>query len=60
MVPLDDIQVDVRQNYVDTPVANINKRMKTLYNKYLDLVNLKWQHCNGSKWTWETEDEKRE
>ncbi|KAJ9561265.1 LOW QUALITY PROTEIN: hypothetical protein OSB04_006425 [Centaurea solstitialis] len=58
-VPLDDIQVDESLNYVERPVAVLERKMKRLRNKEVEIVKGQWQHRQGSKWTWEPEAEMR-
>ena len=60
MVPLEDIQVDNSLNYIERPVAILDRKSKNLRNKKVELVKVQWQHHKGSEWTWETEDEMRE
>ena len=38
MVPLDDIQVDERLNYVERPVVILERKKKVLQNKETPLV----------------------
>ena len=59
IVPLEDIQLDERLNYVERPIAIIEKKIKTLRNKTIGLVKVQWQHRKGSEWTWEPEEEMR-
>ena len=40
VVPLEDIQVDGRLNYVERPVAILDQKMKTLRNKFVQLVKV--------------------
>lgn len=42
IVPLDDTQVDECLNYVEQPVAILDRKMKALHNKVMDLVKVKW------------------
>ena len=60
VVSLDDIQVDERLNYVERPVAILEKKKKILRNKEIPLVKVQWEHRRGSEWTWELEAEIRE
>ena len=55
-----DIQVDERLNYVERPVAILERTMKVLWNKEIPLVKVQWEHRRGSEWTWEPEAEMRE
>lgn len=56
-IPIDDIQVDERLNYVERPIAILERKTKSLRNKEIGLVKVQWQHRKGSEWTWEPEDE---
>ena len=60
VVSLDDIQVDERLNYVERPVAILERKKKILRNKEIPLVKVQWEHRKGSEWTWEPEAEMRE
>ncbi|KAI3778451.1 hypothetical protein L2E82_07749 [Cichorium intybus] len=59
VVPLEDIQIDERLNYVEQPVAILDRETKTLRNKTINLVKVQWRHRRGSEWTWEPEEEMR-
>ncbi|KAJ9539090.1 hypothetical protein OSB04_031823 [Centaurea solstitialis] len=59
-IPLDDIQVDEGLNYVERPVAVIDRKVKRLRSKEIRIVKVQWQHRKGSEWTWEPEAEMRE
>ncbi|KAJ9541425.1 hypothetical protein OSB04_027931 [Centaurea solstitialis] len=59
-VPLDDIQVDESLNYVEKPIAVIERKVKQLRNKEIGIVKVQWQHRKGSEWTWEPEAEMRD
>ena len=41
-------------------MAIMDRKVKTLMNKVVNLVKVQWQHRKGSKWTWEPEFEMRE
>ena len=53
-------QVDDRLNYIKRPVAIVNRKMKTLWNKVVELVKVQQQRRKGSDWTWEPHEEMRE
>ncbi|KAJ9547279.1 hypothetical protein OSB04_019822 [Centaurea solstitialis] len=59
-IPLDDIQVDESLNYVERPVAVIDRKVKRLRRREIPIVKVQWQHRKGSEWTWEPEAEMRE
>ncbi|KAJ9544114.1 hypothetical protein OSB04_023821, partial [Centaurea solstitialis] len=52
-VPMDDILVDESLNYVEKPVAVLERKVKQLQNKEIGIVKVQWQHWKGSEWTWE-------
>ncbi|KAJ9556778.1 hypothetical protein OSB04_011392 [Centaurea solstitialis] len=58
-VPIDDIQVDERLNYIERPKAILERKTKSLRNKEIGLVKVQWEHRKGSEWTWELEAEMR-
>ena len=60
VVPLEDIQVDVSLNYVERPVANMDRKVKVLRNKEVPLVQVQWPHRSSSKLTWALEYKIRE
>lgn len=47
-VPLEDIQVDSSLNYIEIPVAILDRKTKTLRNKVVQLVKVQRQHRKGS------------
>ena len=60
VVPLEDIQIDERLNYVEKPIAIMDRETKTLRNgKTVHSVKVQWQHRKGSEMTWEPEEEMR-
>ena len=44
VISLDDIQLDGSLNYVERPVAILDKKTKKLQNKEVKLVKVQWQH----------------
>ncbi|KAJ9543938.1 hypothetical protein OSB04_023645 [Centaurea solstitialis] len=58
-VPIDDIQVDERLNYAKKPIAILERKTKTLRNKEIEIVKVRWENRKGSEWTWEPEVEMR-
>ncbi|KAK1435339.1 hypothetical protein QVD17_01100 [Tagetes erecta] len=58
-VPLNDIEVDDKLNYVEEPVRIIDRKVKQLRNKVINQVKVQWKHRKGSDATWESEDEMR-
>ncbi|KAD4586245.1 hypothetical protein E3N88_23846 [Mikania micrantha] len=56
-VPLNDIEVDEKLNYIEESVAILDTKEKQLRNKTIRQVKVQWKHRKGSEATWETEDE---
>ncbi|KAD7479605.1 hypothetical protein E3N88_02741 [Mikania micrantha] len=56
-VPLEDIEVDEKLNYVEKPVEILDHKVKLLRNKTIDQVKVRWKHRKGSENTWELADE---
>lgn len=59
VIPLEDIQIDERLNYVEKLIAITDRKTRTSRNKVVNLVKVQWQHRKGSEWTWEPEVEMR-
>ncbi|XP_022024032.1 uncharacterized protein LOC110924317 [Helianthus annuus] len=59
-VPLDDIELDEKLNYVERPIAIKDSKVTHLRKKTIKQVLVQWQHWKGSDLTWELEDEMRE
>ena len=60
VVPLDDIRVDERLNYIERPVVIMERKMRVLCNTEIPFVKVQWQQWRGSEWIWELEAEMRE
>ena len=59
IISLDNVQVDESLNYVEKPIAILDRKTKALLNKAGQCVKVQRQHRRGSKWTCESEDETR-
>ncbi|KAI3776026.1 hypothetical protein L1987_45786 [Smallanthus sonchifolius] len=59
-VPLTTIEVDNSLNYIEEPMAILDRKEKRLRNKTIQLVKVQWKHRRGSEATWETETEMRD
>ncbi|KAK9048737.1 hypothetical protein SSX86_002848 [Deinandra increscens subsp. villosa] len=59
-VPLEDIVVDDKLNYVERPIAIRDRKVKKLRNKEVNQVMVQWEHRKGSNLTWESEEEMRQ
>ena len=58
-VPYEDLDIDNKLNYVEKPVAILDRKMKQLRNKKLNQVKVQWKNRKGSDATWESKDEMR-
>ncbi|KAI3824164.1 hypothetical protein L1987_05613 [Smallanthus sonchifolius] len=56
-VPIDDIKVDEKLNYVEEPISILDRKVKCLRNKEISQVLVKWKHRKGAETTWESEEE---
>ncbi|KAK1424318.1 hypothetical protein QVD17_19645 [Tagetes erecta] len=56
-VPLDEIEIDSKLNYVARPITILDRKVKNLINKYVVQVKVKWEHRKGSDTTWESKEE---
>ena len=59
-IPLEDIQVDDNLNYIERLVAILDRKMKDLRYKRVELVKVQWGHRKGYEWTWERKEEMKE
>ncbi|KAI3773906.1 hypothetical protein L1987_48445 [Smallanthus sonchifolius] len=58
-IPYEEIEVDNSLNYVEEPIAILDRAEKRLRNKSIPLVKIQWKHRKVSEATWEKEDEMR-
>ena len=58
-IPLDDIELDEKLNYIEEPIAILDRKEKILRNKVIRQVKVQWRHRRGSEATWEPESEMR-
>ena len=58
-VPLDEIQVDDKLNFVDRPVEIVDRETKKLKKTRYTIVKVRWQSRRGPEFTWEREDQMR-
>ena len=60
VIPVEDIQIDEHLNYVEKPIAVVDRKSKTLRSgRTVHTVKVQWKHRKGSECTWEPEDEMR-
>ncbi|GKD76053.1 putative reverse transcriptase domain-containing protein [Tanacetum coccineum] len=55
-VPLDEIQVDVKLNFVKEPMEILERDFKKLKRSRIAIVKVRWNSKRGPEFTWERED----
>ncbi|GJZ79934.1 hypothetical protein Tco_0644771, partial [Tanacetum coccineum] len=58
-VPLDEIQVDAKLNFVEEPMEILEREFKKLKWSRIAIVNVWWNSKRGPEFTWEHEDQMR-
>ncbi|GKC16429.1 putative reverse transcriptase domain-containing protein [Tanacetum coccineum] len=58
-VPLDEIQVDAKLNFVEEPLEILEREFKKLKRSRIAIVKVRWNSNRGPEFTWELEDQLR-
>nr|GEY32473.1 putative reverse transcriptase domain-containing protein [Tanacetum cinerariifolium] len=56
-VPLDEIRVDAKLNFVEEPVEILEREFKKLKRSRIVIVKVRWNSKCGPEFTWEREDQ---
>ncbi|GJV83982.1 putative reverse transcriptase domain-containing protein [Tanacetum coccineum] len=56
-VPLDEIQVDAKLNFVEEPVEILEREFKKLKRSRIAIIKVRWNSKRGPEFTWEREDQ---
>ncbi|GJZ19940.1 putative reverse transcriptase domain-containing protein [Tanacetum coccineum] len=56
-VPLDEIRVDAKLNFVEEPVEILEKEFKKLKRSRIAIVKVRWNSKRGPEFTWERKDQ---
>ncbi|GKB97438.1 hypothetical protein Tco_0983575 [Tanacetum coccineum] len=56
VMPLEEIQVDDKLQFVEEPVEIMEREIKRLKRSRIPLVKVRWNSRSGPKFTWERED----
>ncbi|GJY89414.1 putative reverse transcriptase domain-containing protein [Tanacetum coccineum] len=56
-VPLDEIQVDAKLNFVEEPVEILEREFKKLKHSRISIVKVQWNSKHGPEFTWERKDQ---
>nr|GEY25964.1 putative reverse transcriptase domain-containing protein [Tanacetum cinerariifolium] len=55
-VPLDEIRVDAKLNFMEEPVRILDREFRKLKRGRIAIVKVRWNSKHGSEFTWERED----
>lgn len=58
-IPYKELEIDDKLNYIEKPVAILDKKVKRLRSKDINQVKIQWKNRKGSDATWESEEEMR-
>ncbi|GJZ33019.1 putative reverse transcriptase domain-containing protein [Tanacetum coccineum] len=57
VIPLEEIQLDDKLNFVEEPVEIMNGEVKQLKRSRIPIVKVRWDARRGPEYTWECEDQ---
>ncbi|GJU35080.1 putative reverse transcriptase domain-containing protein [Tanacetum coccineum] len=52
-IPLEEVQVDAKLNYVEEPVEILEREIKKLKQSRISIVKVRWNSKRGPEFTWE-------
>ncbi|GKA62632.1 hypothetical protein Tco_0762151 [Tanacetum coccineum] len=56
-IPLDEIQVGDKLNFIEEPVEIMDRNVKRLKQSRIPIVKVRWNYKRGPEFTWEREDQ---
>ncbi|GKA02612.1 putative reverse transcriptase domain-containing protein [Tanacetum coccineum] len=56
-IPLDEIHVDDKHNFIEVPIEIIDREFKRLKQSRIPIVKVYWNSRRGPEYTWEREDQ---
>ncbi|GJU98391.1 hypothetical protein Tco_1327662 [Tanacetum coccineum] len=56
-VPLDEIRVDAKLNFMEEPMEILEREFKKLKRSMIAIVKVRWNSKRGPEFTWEREDQ---
>ncbi|GJR70968.1 hypothetical protein Tco_0017033, partial [Tanacetum coccineum] len=56
-IPLDEIQIDDKLNFIEEPVEIMDREVKWLKKSRIPIVKVRWNSRRGPEFTWEREDQ---
>ncbi|GJY20236.1 hypothetical protein Tco_0392802 [Tanacetum coccineum] len=60
VIPLEEIQLDDKLNFVEEPVEIMDREVKQLKQSRIPIIKVRWNARRGLEYTWECEDQFRE
>ncbi|GKB87374.1 putative reverse transcriptase domain-containing protein [Tanacetum coccineum] len=57
VIPLEEIQLDDKLNFVEEPVEIIDQEVKQLKQSCVPIIKVRWNAHRGPEYTWEREDQ---
>ncbi|GJS37838.1 putative reverse transcriptase domain-containing protein [Tanacetum coccineum] len=60
VIPLEEIQLDDKLNFVEEPVEIMDREVKKLKRSRIPIIKVRWNARRGPEYTWECEDQFRE
>ncbi|GJS89397.1 putative reverse transcriptase domain-containing protein [Tanacetum coccineum] len=59
-IPLEEIQLDDKLNFVEEPVEIMDRMVKQLKRSRIPIIKVRWNARRGPEYTWEREDQFKE
>nr|GEV68619.1 putative reverse transcriptase domain-containing protein [Tanacetum cinerariifolium] len=56
-IPLDEIQIDDKLNFIEEPVEIMDQEVKRLKQSRIPIVKVRWNSRRGLEFTWERDDQ---
>ncbi|GJU76112.1 putative reverse transcriptase domain-containing protein [Tanacetum coccineum] len=56
-IPLDEIQIDDKLNFIEEPIEIMDREVKQLNQSCIPIVKFRWNSKQGPEFTWEREDQ---
>ncbi|GKD88283.1 reverse transcriptase domain-containing protein, partial [Tanacetum coccineum] len=56
-IPLDEIQIDDKLNFIEEPVKIMDREVKRLKQSRISIVKVRWNSRRGPEFTWEHKDQ---
>nr|GEU40460.1 putative reverse transcriptase domain-containing protein [Tanacetum cinerariifolium] len=60
MIPLDELRIDDKLNFVEVPVEILDREIKQLKKSRIPIIKVRWNSKRGPEFTWEREDQSKQ